>query len=185
MSPWLQVADKQASCHSHSRVIRNKRKFSISHTERGETSKWIVHSTCMELNERAHVFRRMYHFHRPVTFSKQFCVCSLTSHVIGQSVLEKDAIYLMLVMECTCQWGCIGTQAYHQCFIHFLMWNDQDHKIYSPSESPSRTFSMCLIMASRSLSCDTHEGDMFRLWCMLEDAWNTSYVPSDLLTETL
>jgi len=62
---------------------------------------------CMELNEHARMSLEEVSFYRPVTFSRQFCVCSLTSHVIGQSVLEKFAIYLILVMECICQCGCI------------------------------------------------------------------------------
>lgn len=134
------------SLQSHQEQEKN----SISRTQRREPSKWIIHSTCMEQNEHAHMPSEV-SFYRPVTFSKQFCVWSPTSHVIGQSVLEKYAIYLMLVMECTCQWGCIVLVSP----INFLVWNDREHKPYSPSESPSRTFSMCLIMASRSLSCDT------------------------------
>lgn len=91
------------SLQSHQEQEKN----SISRAQRREPSKWIIHLTCMELNEHAHMSSEEVSFYRPVTFSKQFCVCSLTSHVIGQSVLEKYAIYLMLVMECTCQWGCI------------------------------------------------------------------------------
>lgn len=184
MSPWLQVADKQASWHSHLRVIRNKKKISVSHTERGETGKWVIHSTCMELNEHA-------------------CV-SLEECIIFTALWPSISSFCLLA-DPSCNWP---VTVRVRCYIsHFgngvnlpvrLYWYTEQkrkkqkqkpaHYVlciflcvrsykYSPTESPSKTFSMCLIMASRSLSWHTQghtrRGHTFSLKHTICSLWPT------------
>ncbi len=94
------------------------RKKILNFTLRGVTlanGHWLtLHSFTLALAKWAcsRIFRRMYHFYRPVPSINSFCLVADLSCNWPVTIGNKCYIYLTIVMECTCQWVCIGTQAY-------------------------------------------------------------------------
>ncbi len=191
------------------------RKTILNFTLRGvtlATGHWLTfHSFTLALAKWAcsRIFRRMYHFYRPVLSINSFCLvadlsCNWPVTIGNKCYISHNSNGVYLPVGLYWYTGLYKKRKTPEpkqkkliwwinlCFMHFPVWNDSEIRSYiyyiythihthththththSPTESPFRASSMCLIMASRSLSCDTQE------WT--RSGWNTPYVPSGLL----
>lgn len=148
------------------------------------------HSVCMELNEHAHVsLEECIIFTGLWPSISSFCLLAHLSCNWPVTIGKKcyishngNGVYLPVGL---CWYTGLYKKEKHMsqktinlCFTHFPVWNDSEIRSYkySPTESPFRTSSMCLIMASSSLSCDTQghtRRNTFRLKHTICSLWPT------------